>query len=107
MIYLDIFKIKRTFEHDNTMFIYRLWKLEFNDLQILFFFLSGALFEDGEDSQQAAFMFAVDMTNADRSVLVRTKLVAHPEQIPRGDSFKATKKSKLSNNSVSLEITSS
>ena len=61
----------------------------------LFFFLSGALFEDGEDSQQAAFMFAVDMTNADRSVLVRTKLVAHPEQIPRGDSFKATKKSKL------------
>ena len=66
------------------------------------FFLSGALFEDGEDSQQAAFMFAVDMTNADRSVLVRTKLVAHPEQIPRGDSFKATKKSKLEieNNSI-------
>ena len=46
------------------------------------------------------------MTNADRSVLVRTKLVAHPEQIPRGDSFKATKKSKLSDNLVSLKIIS-
>ena len=87
----------------NAMFFHNLWQSKFDNLQILFSFLSGALFEDGEDSQQAAFMFAVDMTNADRSVLVRTKLVAHPEQIPRGDSFKATKKSKLSNNSVSLE----
>ena len=101
MYYLEI---TRTFEY--AMFFHSLWRLKFDNLPILFSCLSGALFEDGEDSQQAAFMFAVDMTNADRSVLVRTKLVAHPEQIPRGDSFKATKKSKLSDNLVSLKIIS-
>ena len=32
------------------------------------------------------------MINDDRSLLVRTRLIAHIERIPRGDSFKATKK---------------
>ena len=34
----------------------------------------------------------MDLINADRSLLVRTRLIAHTERIPRGDSFKATKR---------------
>ena len=41
---------------------------------------------------ETAFEFAVDMINADRSLLVRTRLISHKEKIPRGDSFKASKK---------------
>ena len=59
--------------------------------------ISGAIFDEGHDSQETAFHHAVDMINLDRSLLVRTRLIAHIERIPRGDSFKATKKGILNN----------
>ena len=59
--------------------------------------ISGAIFDEGHDSQETAFHHAVDMINLDRSLLVRTRLIAHIERIPRGDSFKATKKGILKN----------
>lgn len=37
----------------------------------------------------------MDLVNADRSVLVRTRLIAHIEKIPPGDSFKASKKGEI------------
>ncbi len=36
------------------------------------------------------------MVNADRTILVRTRLIAQIEKVPPGDSFKASKKSKSS-----------
>ena len=60
------------------------------------FRISGAIFDEGHDSQEAAFQHAVDLINADRSLLVRTRLIAHIERIPRGDSFKATKRGNTS-----------
>ena len=59
--------------------------------------ISGAIFDEGHDSQETAFIHAVDRINLDRSLLVRTRLIAHIERIPRGDSFKATKKGILKN----------
>ena len=56
---------------------------------------SGGIFDEGEDAQEAAFQHAVDLVNADRSLLVRTRLIAHIEKIPSGDSFKASKKGNI------------
>ena len=50
------------------------------------------MFEEHEDSMEAAFRLAVDMVNDDKSTLVRTQLTATPEIIPHGDSFKASQK---------------
>ena len=52
----------------------------------------GAIFDEGESAMETAFQFAVDLINADRSVLVRTRMISHIEKIPFGDSFKASKK---------------
>ena len=53
---------------------------------------AGGLFEEYEDSMEAAFRLAVDMVNDDKQTLVRTRLTATPELIPHGDSFKASQK---------------
>jgi hypothetical protein len=60
----------------------------------LFGTLSGALFVEGDESaaQEAAFRHAIDLVNADRNVLVRSRLTAHIEKIPHGDSFRASQK---------------
>ena len=50
------------------------------------------MFEEHEDSMEAAFRLAVDMVNDDKQTLVRTRLTATPELIPHGDSFKASQK---------------
>ena len=42
--------------------------------------------------QEAAFRHAIDLVNADRNVLVRSRLTAHIEKIPHGDSFRASQK---------------
>ena len=54
--------------------------------------LAGALIDEGDDALEAAFRQAVDMVNADRTILVRTRLIGVVEKIPKGDSFKASKK---------------
>jgi ionotropic glutamate receptor len=57
--------------------------------------LIGALFDEGDDAMEAAFRHGIDMINADRSVLVRTRLIAHIEKIAPGDSFTASKQGKV------------
>lgn len=52
----------------------------------------GGVFDEADHAQVQAFEHAIDLVNADKSLLVRTRLIAHSETIPRGDSFKASKK---------------
>lgn len=52
----------------------------------------GAVFDEGDQAQVQAFEHAIDLVNGDKSLLVRTRLIAHSEMIPKGDSFKASKK---------------
>ena len=56
------------------------------------FVILGGIFDETEEAQIQAFEHAIDLVNADKSLLVRTRLVAHSERIPPGDSFKASKK---------------
>ena len=60
------------------------------------------MFEEHEDSMEAAFRLAVDMVNDDKSTLVRTQLTATPEIIPHGDSFKASQKGIFRNKTFAL-----
>jgi hypothetical protein len=57
-------------------------------------FFAGAIFIEGDASAapEAAFRHAIDLVNADRNVLVRSRLTAHIEKVPPGDSFKASQK---------------
>ena len=60
---------------------------------LIIFIFKGAIVEEGEDAIEAAFTYALESINADRSLLVRTRLISDPdEKIPAGDSFKASKR---------------
>lgn len=56
----------------------------------------GALFTEGDEfaAQEAAFRHAVDLINADRHVLARSRLTGIIEKIAHGDSFRASQKGK-------------
>ena len=67
------------------------------------YLILGGIFDEGDDALQQAFQFAVNGVKEDRSLLVRTQLIPQADRIPKGDSFKASKRGKVFNFQKSLD----
>ncbi len=63
-------------------------------LNAKFSLYTGGLFENGDDTVELAFRYAVDRINSDNSILPHTRLVAQVERLEKCDSFQASKRGK-------------
>ena len=52
----------------------------------------GGLFDNDDESQEVAFINAVNRINANRNILPKSHLVAQVEKITKDDSFEASKR---------------
>ncbi|GIY23769.1 uncharacterized protein CEXT_106151 [Caerostris extrusa] len=66
--------------------------------------LTGGLFESGDEDLELAFRYAVDHVNADTNVLPLNRLQAHVERVEKHDSFTASKKGLVSHQCITLVI---
>lgn len=60
-----------------------------------YFHVPGGLFHPGDESQEIAFRYAVDIINKDKTILPRSKLAVQIERISPQDSFHASKRGEL------------
>lgn len=69
----------------------------------------GALFDDDDNRAplEAAFRLGVDMVNADRTILARSRLIVHIEKLGHGNSYKVSNKGKFGEDDIVVSTPSS